>query len=83
MKLFLVEFDRSEQRLVGALKAFPPSRRTAALAARFDAQRRVLREDLNHDVVLLEAESEAALRRTHASFFMTPAELTKRMEAVR
>ena len=82
MKLFLAEFDRSAQRLVGALKAFPASKREVALAARLDAQRRVLREELNHDVVLFEAESEAALRRTHASFFMTPAELTKRMEAV-
>jgi hypothetical protein len=79
MTLFLLEFDRDLGRLVGDPKQFADNDRELAAAARLDTQRRVLKESLNRDVVLLEAESLEVLRETHGSFFMTPDELVERI----
>jgi hypothetical protein len=78
MNFFLLEFDRSKGKLV-ALKRFPAGQRQRALDARLAMQKKVLEEGKNCDVVLLEADSEAALRETHASFFLTRAQLVARI----
>jgi hypothetical protein len=68
---FLLVFDRSEGRL---LSVTPYRDRSEALRARFQAEK--LHRD-NHavEVVVLNAASEQALRRTHARYFETAGEI--------
>lgn len=75
MTLFVLEFDRRTQRLATPVEAFDDDRRGEAGERRLAAQRRAIDEGLDHDIVLLEADSEEDLRRTHSSFFLTPEEL--------
>jgi hypothetical protein len=77
--LFLLEFDRVEHRLVRPPEAFGEEARAAAFDRRAALQERAMVEQLDRDIVLLEAESEADLRRTHGSFFLTPDELADRL----
>lgn len=79
MKLFLLEFDRVARRLVGDVIEFPLDQQASANAARLEMQRRVCREHLDHDVVLLQAESSDVLRETHGSFFLSAGELVNRL----
>ena len=79
MTIFLLEFDRDKQQLVGPPQEFADEDRAAASAARMAAQRRVLKEHLDRDVVLLEADSLEVIRKTHGSFFLTPDELLDRI----
>lgn len=81
MKLFLLEFDRTARQLVGDVAEFPLEQQSVANATRLEMQRRVRREHLDHDVVLLQAESSDVLRETHGSFFLTPQQLVERLEA--
>jgi hypothetical protein len=75
MTLFLLEFDRRTQRLVAPPDTFDEGHRVEAGQRRLAAQRRAIRQALDRDIVLLEADSEADLHRTHSSFFLTPEEL--------
>ncbi|HLR04662.1 MAG TPA: hypothetical protein VK117_02545 [Pyrinomonadaceae bacterium] len=70
---FLIEYNRNEGR-IASIKSFKDSERT-------DAQDSLLELELNlkgmqREVVLLEAASEEAVRRTHRRYFETLAELT-------
>lgn len=75
MTIFLLEFDRSEHRLVRSPERFDVADLDRAFQSRLEAQAHALAEDLDRDIVLLEAESEEDLRRTHGSFFFTPEQL--------
>jgi hypothetical protein len=67
---FLIEYDRPEGRLV-TFQRFQDSGRLKAQSARLDLELDLNRRRVNHEVVLLEAASEEALRRTHGRYFKT------------
>ena len=66
--IFLIEYDRREGR-IATLQTFPDSDRTVADDARLELELRLNRAGIEHEVVLLEARDEIALRRTHRRYF--------------
>ena len=66
--IFLVEYNRSEGNIV-ALRSFADAQRQEAENSRLEMELTLNRKKVNHEVVLLEADSEAALRRTHQRYF--------------
>ncbi len=66
--LFLLEYDRSAGHLV-RLEPFSATARTRAEDARLDLELALNRQGIDREVVVLEAESEDALRRTHLRSF--------------
>ena len=68
--IFLIEYNRPEGRLV-TFERFKDSERLKAQNARLDLELDLNRRRVSHEVVLLEAASEAALRRTHRRYFET------------
>ena len=66
--IFLIEYNRSEGRIV-KFKQFKGSERMQAERARLELELELNRRALGHEVVLLEAASEAALRITHQRYF--------------
>jgi len=74
--IFLIEYDRSLGRLV-MLKSFAESSRQQADEARLDLELELHRSHVDHEVGLLEAESEEAIRRTHRRYFETIDELAR------
>lgn len=72
--IFLIEYDRSQGEVV-RFDAFPDSERRIAEDARLELEIMLNRSAVEHEVVLLEAESEEALRRTHRRYFESLTEL--------
>jgi hypothetical protein len=72
--IFLIEYDRSRGEMV-TFEVFPDSERRIAEDARLEIELRLNRQGIDHEVVILEAESEAAVRRTHRRYFETLSEL--------
>ena len=68
--IFLIEYNRPEGRLV-TFQRFQVSERLKAQNARLDLELDLNRRGVDHEVVLLEAASEEALRRTHRRYFET------------
>lgn len=68
--IFLIEYNRPEGQLV-TFQRFQDSERLEAQDARLDLELDLNRKGVNHEVVLLEAASEEALRRTHGRYFKT------------
>ena len=68
--IFLIEYNRPEGWLV-TFERFQGSERLQAQNARLDLELDLNRRGVDHEVVLLEAVSEAALRRTHGRYFKT------------
>jgi hypothetical protein len=66
--LFLIEYDRRNGRLV-SFRSFDDSERQASQEARLDLELIVNERRLEHEIVVLEAASEEALRRTHRRYF--------------
>ena len=66
--VFLIEYARSEGRIVG-MRAFEDAEGSEAENARLDLELRLHREGIDHEIVLLDAASEEALRRTHGRYF--------------
>lgn len=66
--LYLIEYNREQGQLV-RLDAFPTSRRTDLENARLDLELALNAAGVSHEVVILEAASEDALRRTHRRYF--------------
>ena len=64
--MFLMEYDRSAGRLV-TFRRFDHA--VEARQAQFALELDLHRSGVEHEVVLLEAESEAAIRRTHRRYF--------------
>jgi hypothetical protein len=75
--LFLIQYNRRAGTLV-RLERFATSQRAQASKARLDLEIELRHQGLNHEVVLLEAESEEALRKTHGRYF---ADLRELLEA--
>ena len=72
--IFLIEYDRSQGRIV-TFRAFDDSARQAAENARLQLELELNRLGTEREVVLLEAATEQALRRTHRRYFEDLSEL--------
>jgi hypothetical protein len=66
--VFLIEYARSERRIVW-IREFQDGQRPEAENARLELELRLNREGVDHEIVLLDASSEQALRRTHGRYF--------------
>jgi hypothetical protein len=66
--IFLIEYDRQSGRVV-TFVAYDETSRALADNARLDLELRLNREGIEREVVLLEAATEEALRRTHGRYF--------------
>ena len=72
--LFLIEYDRPRGSIVQLRKfddAFPDNAEDARLKLELDLKRR----GVEHEVVLLDAPSEEAIRRSHGRYFESVVEL--------
>lgn len=74
--LFLIGYDRSRGS-IASIRSFLDAQREAAEDARLELELDLNRRGIQHEVVLLEASSEAALRLTHRRYFENFAELAR------
>jgi hypothetical protein len=74
--LFLIEYARSAGKIV-SFKEYADAERETAQSDRLVLELRLRQRGEEHEVVLLEADSEEAVRRTHARYFEDLAELVK------
>jgi len=72
--VFLIEYDRSQGRIV-TFRTFDDSARREAEDSRLQLELELNRRGTEREVVLLEAASEEALRRTHRRYFEDLSEL--------
>ena len=66
--LFLIEYDRQRGRLV-TFRHFDDAQRQVAEDTRLELELALNRSGIEHEVVLLEASTEAALRQSHRRYF--------------
>jgi hypothetical protein len=66
--IFLIDYDRKEGRIV-QLKSYQDFDRTRAEQARLDLELLLREAAKDHEVVILEARDESALRKTHRRYF--------------
>ena len=66
--IFLIEYSRPKGRIV-TYRVFEDRDREKAANARLDIELDLNQRRVDHEVVLLEAGSEEALRRTHRRYF--------------
>ncbi len=74
--IFLIEYDRRQGRVV-TLRTFDNAERRKAEEERLELELDLNRRGIVREVVLFEAGTEAALRRTHRRYFEDLADLTK------
>lgn len=74
--VFLVEYDRPSGTLV-QFRKFDDSERQAVADARLELELELNRQGVQHEVVILEAPSEEAVRHTHGRYFKDLAELVR------
>jgi hypothetical protein len=72
--VFLIEYDRSKGEIV-TFRKFGNNKGEAAEGSRLNMELDLHRRGVEHEVVLLEAENEEALRRTHRRYFEDLAQL--------
>ncbi|HLL73487.1 MAG TPA: hypothetical protein VK363_18750 [Pyrinomonadaceae bacterium] len=72
--IFLIEYDRARGEIV-TFKTFNDSERQNAEEARLEMELELNRQGTEREVVLLEAATEEALRRTHRRYFENLSEL--------
>ena len=72
--IFLIEYDRTRGEIV-TFKTFNDSERRNAEDARLEMELELNRLGTEHEVVILEAATEEALRRTHRRYFENLSEL--------
>jgi hypothetical protein len=72
--LFLIEYDRNQGKVV-TIQEFDDSKK--AQNARLELELKLNRLGISHEVVVLEAATEAALRLTHRRYFENLSELVK------
>jgi len=66
--LFLIHYDREAGRII-ELRKFDDSQKQAAEEARIDLELLVVNRRLDQEIVILQASSEEAVRRTHRRYF--------------
>jgi len=74
--LFLIEYNRPRGSIV-QLRKYDKGSRKVAEDHRLNLELRLSREGVGHEVVLLDAPSEEALRHTHGRYFETVEELLR------
>ncbi|HEX5412814.1 MAG TPA: hypothetical protein VFZ27_13270 [Terriglobia bacterium] len=74
--LFLIEYDRPSG-TIKEMRKFDDSSRKLAEDTRLELELKLNREGVEHEVVILEAPSEEALRRTHSRYFESLAEIAR------
>jgi hypothetical protein len=79
--IFLLEYDRNKGRLIG-VATFSDSLRPEAESSRLSLEIRNLGSGLEREIVLLEAESEQDLRRTHRRYFEAIEDLSQTTRVV-
>ena len=72
--IFLIEYDRTRGEIV-TFRTFNDSERQNAEDTRLEMELELNRLGTEHEVVLLEAATEEALRRTHRRYFENLSEL--------
>lgn len=72
--LFLIEYDRAKGTLED-FRTFQDSERQLAHDTRLELELALNEQGVQHEVVILEAPSEQALRHTHGRYFKSLAEL--------
>jgi len=72
--IFLIQYDRHRGRLV-SMQSFGASERTQAQDSLLTLELELNQNGTDNEVVLLEAESEDAVRRTHRRYFEDLSEL--------
>ena len=72
--LFLIEYDRNQGDVV-TIREFADSERECAETSRLELELDLNRRGRKHEVVLLEADSKEALRKTHRRYFENLSEL--------
>ncbi len=72
--IFLIEYDRTRGKLI-QLRPFADTERGAAEEARLSLELALNRDRSEHEVVLLDAASEEALKLTHQRYFASLATL--------
>lgn len=72
--IFLIEYARDQGRIVN-FKVFSDVEGTLAANTRLELELDLNRRGIEREVVLLEADSEDALRRTHRRYFESLSEL--------
>ena len=73
--VFLIQYDRNLGRIV-TIDSFMDSERERAEELRLELELQLNLKGVDDEVVLLEARSEKALRRTHRRYFEDLSELT-------
>ena len=76
MAIFLVEYDRTAGNLV-SIQEFPAADRNKASAYRIGRELELHKSGVRREVVILEAESESALWRTHQRYFQDVRQLVE------
>jgi hypothetical protein len=72
--LFLIEYDRNQGQVL-TIQEFDDSEK--AQNARLEMELKLNRLGISHEIVVLEAATEEALRRTHRRYFENLGELMK------
>jgi hypothetical protein len=73
--IFLIEYSRREGRII-RYETFDDQDRERAANLRLDIELELNRTRIEHEVVLLEAASEKALRRTHRRYFENASQIS-------
>ena len=66
--IFLIEYDRQKEKMV-VFEKYKNSERVKAENKRLDIELNLNRRNIRHEVVLLEAVTENALKQTHRRYF--------------
>lgn len=74
--IFLIEYDRRRGRLI-RLDSFEDTHRSVAERIRLDIELDLHYQQVDHEVVLLQAATEAALRRAHRRYFEKASEIAR------
>jgi hypothetical protein len=72
--IFLIQYNRANGRIV-RFEEFQDAERETAANERLEIELDLNRKGIEHDVLLLEALSQEALRRTHRRFFEDVSEI--------
>jgi len=73
---FLIEYDRPRGTIV-QLREFDVPSRHLAEDARLELELDLNRKGIEHEIIILDAHSKEALRRTHSQYFESAAELAQ------
>jgi hypothetical protein len=73
---FLIEYNRARGRIVN-MRTFSHSQREVAADVRLELELHLNREGIENEVVLLDAVTEEAVRKTHRRYFENLTELTR------